>query len=111
MELPIKTKTFFNPIHNFIKPFIQSHPVTKQNFIMPLHEVEKVLHDYYVSMKPLTIVFEYYDHQLNIQLDTMLVRVDSVTDETRSIVLFDIQNQQPFQLSTEQILTVSANTV
>lgn len=110
MELPIKSHTqLLNPIKNFIKPFIQTQIIDKPKFIMPLYQVEKMLHQHYVNMEALTITFEYYDQDHQIRLQTAEVMVESTIQLDRSIFLYDIENEQSFQLAIEQILTVSAN--
>lgn len=112
MELPIKKQTqLLNPIKKFIKPFVETHTINKQSFIMPLYQVEKILHQHYVSMEALNITFEYYDNLHEIHLQNVLVTVDSTIQLDRSIFLYDIENELSFQIAIEQILTVSANAV
>ncbi|XJS09753.1 hypothetical protein ACF3NG_06285 [Aerococcaceae bacterium WGS1372] len=110
MELPIKPNSNLSfSIQNFFKPFIQTHTTKKEQLIMPLSQVEKKLHEHYVSLEPIDILFEYYDEHHHIQQETIQVKVVSTVQADRRIAVSDIHSNRSFILSLEQILSVSAN--
>lgn len=110
MELPIKPNSNLSySIQNFFKPFIQTHTKKKEQIIMPLYEVEKKLHDHYVSLNPIEILFEYYDKDRRIHQESIEAKVVSTVQADRRIAVTDIHSNRSFILSLEQILTVSAN--
>lgn len=110
MELPIKPNSSLTfSIQNFFKPFIQTQTTKKEQIIMPLFQVEKKLHEHYVTLEPLEILYEYYDGHHHIHQETIEVKVVSTVQADRRIAVTDIHSNRSFLLSLEQILTVSAN--
>ncbi|WP_028124698.1 hypothetical protein [Eremococcus coleocola] len=76
--------------------------------IMPVTQVEQTLNQHYVSLDPIYIEFEYYNHQNKIQEDYRVVQVLAPINHERHVQLLDCQTHQQFSLSLQQILTVSA---
>ncbi|MDO4774631.1 MAG: hypothetical protein Q4A10_02370 [Aerococcaceae bacterium] len=76
-----------------------------QPFIMPMWQVECMLHEHYVSQQPITITFEYYKQQRLVE-KTIRTFVKSPIRPDRRIVLEEIGSPCDFLLLTEQILRV-----
>lgn len=110
MELPIKpNSTLSNTIQSFFKPFTQSHIKEVDRIIMPLYDLERLLHQHYVSLNPIEITFEYYDSNQDIIQTTILAKVVSTIQPDRRIAISELNSNRSYLLSLEQILTASAN--
>lgn len=112
MELPIYPQSkLAKQIHHIFEPFLVEQPMLQDEdeSIMPLYQVEKLLHEHYVSQEPLSINYEYYNQKNRIKQRTIVVTVDSTVLIDRRIVLTEIDRKSSFILPVEQILTVSAN--
>ena len=109
MELPIKpSSVLLDKVAKFMDAFsIQPEP--EPDFIMPMYQLEKILHEHYVSMEPLWVTYEYYDHNDRIQCAHTLANIVSPILPNRAIQLHTLDNQRNTTLVLEQILTVSAN--
>lgn len=117
MELPISSSLANKIVHHIqyyaeavAAPFLREelHP-TYDHLMMPLYQVEKKLHQHYVSMAPLWVTYEYYNRDQRITQDTILVTVQSTVKPDRRIVLTELNQKRSFIIDLEQILTVSAN--
>ena len=110
MELPIKPNSnLVTTVQRFFKPFLNTQIKQDKRFIMPLYEVEKLLHQHYVTLDPVEITFEYYDSQQEIEQKTVLANVVSTVQHNRRIAISEVNSKRSYILSLEQILTASAN--
>lgn len=110
MELPIKPNSnLATTVQRFFKPFLNTQIKQDKRFIMPLYEVEKLLHQHYVTLDPVEITFEYYNSQQEIEQKTVLANVISTVQHNRRIAISEVNSKRSYILSLEQILTASAN--
>lgn len=110
MELPIKPNSNLSySVQRFFKPFIQTQRRKDERIIMPLLQVEKLLHTHYVNLQPIDITFEYYDNNQEINQQTITANITSTVQQDRRIAVKVLASDRSYLLSLEQILTVSAN--
>lgn len=112
MELPIQPLTIQlkESFSHWMAPFLSTPSTDSHTYIMNLSQVERILHDHFVSMEPLAVTYESYDAQEQFQELTQVVYVHSTIDSQRAIRLLPIDGHAPIYVSTEQILSVSATT-
>lgn len=112
MELPIKPNSNLSyTVQRFFKPFTHNQLNKDKRIIMPLYEVEKLLHQHYVTLEPIEITFEYYTNNHNIEQKTILAKVVSTVQHNRRIAISELNSKRSYLLSLEQILTASANAI
>lgn len=112
MELPIQPLTLQVKafLTQWMAPFLSTPSSRTQGYIMSLSQVERILHDYFVSMEPLTITYEYYDDHDQFHEVQETVYVHSTIDSQRTIKLIPIDGSHLLHISTEQILSVASTT-
>lgn len=102
------SQKFFQSVKHYTDSLLSddSAVTVVQPFIMPIQQVERFLHEHYVSQQPLTITFEYFNKQQQLVEKTITARVNSTIRYDRRIVLQELTMTFEFLLSTEQILRV-----
>lgn len=95
--------------HRLVDSFSMTDFQAGNQWILPLKEVERQLHDHYVSMEALEILFEYYEPSGQMNHARIKVRVLSPVQGDRSILLQVVDSQVSFQIETQQILSISGN--
>lgn len=107
--MELSAKSFFNSIKTYAKELWEplDDQLSETN-IMPLWQVEHILHEHYISQETLQLTFEYYNRANRIEERTLEVAVRSAITTNRCIVLHDLSRNCPLILSTEQILYVNS---
>lgn len=111
MELPFRpmTLSLTSQFKEWLSPFLLEPHSNEKAEIMNLSYVEHTLHDYFVTMEPLWITYEYYNFQDIVEMTTQCVYVISPIDRNRHIHVRPLSGGPVFSLETQQILAVSAN--
>ncbi|MBG9983815.1 hypothetical protein HYO62_02820 [Aerococcaceae bacterium DSM 111022] len=116
MEIPFNNAPFQNTINklsklsnSFIDAFILPDFASQQETsIMPQHQVEHILHDHYVSTKPLAITFEHYDANDKLRSDEIIAVVTSPIQLNQTIALQPMNSKYSIYLPIDQILSVAS---
>lgn len=115
MEIPFNYAPFQRTINKisqlsaqFIDAFVQPDFIsTQESSIMPRHQVEHILHDHYVTSKPLCITFEHYDANNHLHCDDIIVQVTSPIQLNQSIAIQPMNSSYSIYLPIDQILSVT----
>lgn len=109
MEIHLKPQSsILANINRFFNAFKEYDP-EPVSYIMPMAQLEKNLHNHYVSMEKLELTFEYYDRHNQIQWTQLPAKIVSPVQKDRSILVQFGDDDTTYSLSLEQILTTSAN--
>ncbi|MGF3072177.1 hypothetical protein ACQV2S_00680 [Facklamia sp. P13064] len=111
MELPIKRQTNWlgRVSQSLFQPFFQPTPLIKESIeMMPLAQVERILHQAYIKQVPLNILIEYYLPDQTMDMTEMEAYVLAPIGSQNNVSLQVGANH--FLLNLNQIINVTAIT-